>query len=76
MEGPLPPGVYKRGNQIFIPAVQIHHAGDYICSVNHQFGKSESNSGRLDVNKGTFWDVINNALLLFFSAFKTNGGPT
>lgn len=57
MEGPLPAGVFKRGNQVFIPAVQIHHAGDYICSVNHQFGKSESNPGRLDVNKGILFNL-------------------
>ncbi|KAI1728541.1 immunoglobulin domain-containing protein [Ditylenchus destructor] len=55
---PLPPGVYKRGNQVFIPAVQTHHAGDYICTVQHQFGRSESNPGRLEIKKAPLRPMV------------------
>lgn len=51
----LPPGVYKRGNQVFIPNVQQQHSGNYICTVFHQFGRAESNPGRLDINKCIFY---------------------
>lgn len=51
---PLPYGVHKRGNQIIIPNVQQQHTGNYICSVYHQFGRAESNPGRLDINRSFF----------------------
>ncbi|KAI1726706.1 immunoglobulin domain-containing protein [Ditylenchus destructor] len=51
-------GVYKRGNQVFIPAVQTHHAGDYICTVQHQFGRSESNPGRLEIKKAPLRPMV------------------
>uniref|UniRef100_A0A915EBA7 Ig-like domain-containing protein n=1 Tax=Ditylenchus dipsaci TaxID=166011 RepID=A0A915EBA7_9BILA len=56
--GTLPPGVYRRGNQVFIPAVQSHHAGNYICTVQHQFGRSESNPGRLEINRAPLRPMV------------------
>lgn len=51
VNGPLPPGVHHRGNQIFIPQAEQHHVGNYICTVRNQYGQGVSNPGRLEVNK-------------------------
>ncbi|KAI6183632.1 Basement membrane proteoglycan [Aphelenchoides bicaudatus] len=51
VNGPLPPGVHRRGNQLYIPQAEDHHEGNYICTVRHQYGQAVSNPGRLEVNK-------------------------
>ncbi|KAI6230502.1 hypothetical protein M3Y99_01050000 [Aphelenchoides fujianensis] len=51
VNGPLPPGVHRRGNQLYIPQAEQHHAGNYICTVRHQYGQAVSNPGRLEVNR-------------------------
>ncbi|KAI6206597.1 Basement membrane proteoglycan [Aphelenchoides besseyi] len=56
LNGPLPPGVHRRGNQLYIPQAEQHHEGNYICSVvfnkgDQQVGQAVSNPGRLEVNK-------------------------
>ncbi|CAD5212708.1 unnamed protein product [Bursaphelenchus okinawaensis] len=51
INGALPPGVHRRGNQIFIPQAEQHHVGNYICTVANQYGQGVSNPGHLDVNK-------------------------
>ncbi|KAL3120703.1 hypothetical protein niasHT_007995 [Heterodera trifolii] len=49
--GPLPHGWQQRGNQIIVQSAQQTHAGDYICSVTHQFGTTASDPGRLEIRK-------------------------
>uniref|UniRef100_A0A183CLT8 Basement membrane proteoglycan n=1 Tax=Globodera pallida TaxID=36090 RepID=A0A183CLT8_GLOPA len=49
--GPLPNGWEQRGNQIIVQSAQHVHAGDYICSVTHQFGTTASDPGRLEIQK-------------------------
>lgn len=56
INGPLPPGVHRRGNQIFIPQAEQHHAGRYICTVANQYGQGVSNPGVLEINDRKRWN--------------------
>lgn len=58
VNGALPPGVHRRGNQLYIPQADEHHVGNYICTVRHQYGQAVSNPGRLEVNKRKFSSEI------------------